>query len=210
MLWLASSRLVLIAASCKWKFLLGNAIVSISWVFSKTKNDSVIPANQCKNQRSLLRTCYLWPSLLNSLALFQGPKESAQFFSHKSFREPFGVMDVRTKKCVFLLLVTGRNFLAPWASGIRVRNVCGKSGQKTALSRFAAYILAKRFQISPVLQSKMAQKNGLRNVPKMHFLLPLFLLRFPPKKVVSARRSRQQIGLKAKTAYVYVVFLPWI
>ena len=40
-------------------------------------------------------------------------------------------------------------------------------------------------------------------MPNMHFLLSLNLLRFPPIKakcVVSARNSRQQIGLKAKNA----------
>ena len=51
----------------------------------------------------------------------------------------------------------------------------------------------------------MAQKNGLQNVPNMHFLLSLVLLRFPTAKgtkcVVSARKSRQQIGLKA---YIYI------
>ena len=75
-----------------------------------------------------------------------------------------------------------------------------------ALDRFAAYILAKNVKISPVLYSQnRPRKNGLQNVPKMHFLLSLLLLRFPPKKakcVVSARKSRQQIGLKA---YIYMV-----
>ena len=47
---------------------------------------------------------------------------------------------------------------------------------------------------------KWPRKNGLQNVPNMDFLLPLILLRFPPKKakcVISARKSWQQIGLKA-------------
>ena len=55
---------------------------------------------------------------------------------------------------------------------------------------------------------KWPRKNGLQNVPKIHFLLSLILLRFPPKKakcVVSARKSRQQIGLKAKkNIYIYI------
>ena len=44
-------------------------------------------------------------------------------------------------------------------------------------------------------------------MPKMHTLLSLLLLRFPPKKakcVVSASIGRQQIGLKA---YIYIYML---
>ena len=51
---------------------------------------------------------------------------------------------------------------------------------------------------------KWTRRNGLQNVPNMHFLLSFILLRFQPKKakcVVSARKSRQQIGLKA---YIYI------
>ena len=57
----------------------------------------------------------------------------------------------------------------------------------------------------------MAQTNRLQNVPNMHVLLSLILLRFPPKKakcVVSAIKSRQQIGLKA-FMYMYIEEEVW-
>ena len=69
-----------------------------------------------------------------------------------------------------------------------------------ALDRFAAYILANIFKITPVLLSKMAPKNGLKNVPKMQFFVVLKSSSFPPKKVKNValtRKSRQQTGLKA-------------
>ena len=78
-----------------------------------------------------------------------------------------------------------------------------------ALNRFAAYILAKTFQNFPNFIAKNGpEKMGSKTCQKMHFLLSLILLRFPPKKakcVVSARKSRQQIGLKA-TFFIFVFF----
>ena len=61
--------------------------------------------------------------------------------------------------------------------------------------------------VYPVYSQKGPPKNGLQNVPKMHFLLSLILVRFPPKKakcVVSSRKSRQHVGLKAYMAIMYI------
>ena len=58
--------------------------------------------------------------------------------------------------------------------------------------------------MSQFYSEKWPRKNGLQNGPKMHFLLSLILPRFPPKRAkcaVSARKGRQQIGLKA---YIYI------
>ena len=60
-------------------------------------------------------------------------------FFVQSFRQPFGswtsvlkIVDVRTKKCVFLRpRWWGETFLTPGHPGVRVRNVRGKSGPKS-------------------------------------------------------------------------------
>ena len=65
-------------------------------------------------------------------------KVNANFFCTKFFRQPFGswtstpkIVDVRTKKCVFLRpRVVGRNFLTPGHPGARVRNVHGEIRSK--------------------------------------------------------------------------------
>ena len=65
-----------------------------------------------------------------------------------------------------------------------------------ALDRFAAYILAKCAQF---YRKKCPPKSVVETVPKMHFLLSLNRLLSPPKREngLSARKSRQQTGLKA-------------
>ena len=71
----------------------------------------------------------------------RGQKINANFCFYKVFRQPFGsrtsapkFVDVRTKKRVFLGPRWRQRLFDPWASqilGVRVRDVCRKSGPKS-------------------------------------------------------------------------------
>ena len=75
-----------------------------------------------------------------------------------------------------------------------------------ALDRFAAYILAKTFKISPVLLSKMAQKKWTPKRAYNAFLVALNSSTFPTEKktkcVVSARKISSNLVL-SKGVYIY-------
>ena len=67
-----------------------------------------------------------------------GARKTMQTFLHKVFQQPFGswtsapkIVDVHTKKCVFLRPGGGEKLFDPGHSGVRVRNVRGKSGPKS-------------------------------------------------------------------------------
>ena len=79
-----------------------------------------------------------------------------------------------------------------------------------ALDRFAAYIWPHFSKFPQLYSQNRPRKKGTPKRANNAFLLPLILLRFPPKKakcVVSAGKRRQQIGLKA---YIYIFAVEWL
>ena len=85
--------------------------------------------------------------------LFWRPKHQRKLFLHKIFLQPFGswtsapkIVDVRAKSAFSCGPTGGEKLLTPEHSGVRVRNVRGKSGPKNlCLCCFSSLMIKSRF-----------------------------------------------------------------